>query len=414
MLRGPLVALGLLALALPAGAATDDGGSGGDAGDDFASATPVATVGRHAGSLGAGDEDWFRFFVPAGASIDIDVNVGLLTGQLQVGDAPQRLGVGLYDPSGVLLDSPLTNVGDARVTWPRALVAGEYRLALSQAFLPETTYDFCFVVDATTCATLGLRSIDLLTPLPSRHAEVLLIPPTMANPGGSETAIEYLDATLAGIRDWAPAIDAFATDYPQYAYLRELSVNVEVFDGAPQRAGYDVLILWSPYTGPVFRGVAINPWGGGILQDALCPSGTPCDAYHQLEPLVHDGGRVIVMSSFAAAPRSGQVTPDFPETADVYNVMLHEFAHTWGLGHTQTWTAAGPDLMNSPYARTFGDGDPLGDGGERSPRECITSLDLYGLAELYEWIGRGVPFEQREIFSSVPLPASVPYETYCP
>ena len=35
-------------------------------------------------------------------------------------------------------------------------------------------------------------------------------------------------------------------------------------------AGYDVIIAWSPYTGPLFRGVASNPWGGGILQDALC------------------------------------------------------------------------------------------------------------------------------------------------
>lgn len=419
----------LLALLPPAAASQDDAGSGADAGGSFAEAMLVERLGRFSGVLTEGDSDWFRFDVPQGATIDIDVDVGLTTGQLQAFDVDRRAGVALYDPHGLLLDTPISNTGDARVTWPKALIAGEYRLALTAPPLPARAYSFCFVVTGDTCASYGVRAIGLSAPLPTTHAEVLLVPPTQANPGGSETPLDYLDATLLGIHQWDLQLAAFATKYPQYAYLRQLEAHVEVFDGtcgisrgtdvsadascAPERAGYDVVIVWSPYTGPIFRGVAIDETGGGLLAQ-LCPLGLTCPLRMTLEPYVHDGARLIVMSSFAAAPRGGQVLPDFPETTDIYNVMMHEFAHTWGLGHSTTWTATyGPDLMNSPYTFTFGDGDPAGDGGERTATQCISSVDLYGMAMLYEWVGRGVRFDQRRHYGLANLPSSVPYELYC-
>jgi len=405
-----LALLPLLAL-LPQAAAANDAGTGEDAGDTFEDATAVAAAGRHHGALATGDLDWYRFPVAAGASIDIDVTIGLIVGFLQVSDVDRRVGVRLYDPHGVVLDTPVSNVGDARVTWPRALVAGDYRLALDAAFLGTRSYSFCFVVTGETCATHALRPIDLGVPLTYTHANVLLVPPTAIDPLGPQMTPDHLDAALRGIRAWQPAFEAFATDHPTYAHLRELTVHVDVFDGAPTRAGYDVLVVWAPYTGPIFRGAASSFFGGG----ALCLDTGTCALRETLEPWVHDGGRVIIMSAFAAAPRAGQVVPDLPETSDVYNVMLHEFAHTWGLGHTQTWTAGyGPDLMNSPYALVFGDGDPLGDGGERTPEQCISSLDLYGMARLYEWVGRGVPWDERLRASSTGLPGSVPYRVYCP
>jgi hypothetical protein len=69
--------------------------------------------------------------------------------------------------------------------------------------------------------------------------------------------------------------------------------------------------------------------------------------------------------------------------------------------------------MNSPYPLVFGDGDPLRDGGERTPADCISSLDLYGLARLYEWVGRSVPWESRVRASSASLPSGIAYELYC-
>lgn len=396
--------------------AAGDANSGGDAGDSFAAATLVPASGTHGGRLESADEDWYRFQVDAGDSIDIDVYAGLTTGSIQVGDANRRIGVHLYDPNGVLLDTPNTNVGDARVTWPTALVGGEYRLRFMSDFLGARYYSFCFVVDALSCATFGLRPIDLGSPLATTHAEVLLVPPMNGNTFGDETLLDYLDATMAGIHKWQDAIDAFAADYPQFAYLQELTVHVELFDGvAPQRAGYDVVIVWLPYTGPQFRGLAVTAVSPGPLYTAMCLSSGTCATWaRDIEPLVHDGSRQIFMSLFANSPRAGQVLPDYPEWSDVYNVAMHEFAHTWGLGHTQTFLQeTRADLMNSPYTEVFGDGHPISDGGERTPAGCISSLDLYGLARLYEWVGRDVDYRWRNVPSTASLPSWMPYTLYC-
>lgn len=409
-----LLATSLVAIVPPASAA-NDAGSGTDAGNTHATATPVQMLGRYYGDLAGGDVDFFKFYVEAGQQIDIDVNAGLTTGQLQVFDVDRRIGVNLYDPNGVLLDNPSTNVGDARVAWPRALLAGEYRLSLDAGQLGARSYSFCFVITGDTCASYGVRPIDLLTPLPQTHARVLLVPPSAIDPTAGHIPTEYLQAALDGIHAWDASIAQFAAQYPSYAYLSQLTSSVEVFDGAPDGVGYDVIIVWSPYTGPVFRGLAADYFGGGPLCTRFCSSNQPGNAvYQSIKPLVHDGTRLIIMSAFAAAPRGGQVTPDFPEPTDVYNVMQHEFAHTWGLGHSQTWTAEhGPDLMNSPYAHVFGDGDLLSDGGERTEAECISSLDLYGMARLYEWVGRGVAWNRRVYASSASLPSGVPYALMC-
>lgn len=400
-----------------AGAGESDAGTGADAPGSFAAAARVAPVGRFLGTLSSvQDEDWFRFEVAAGVPIDIEVGAGLVTGSLQTGDSLRRPGVHLYDPNGLLLDTPNSNIGDARVTWPAAHIAGDYRLRLDGDFLGARSYWFCFVVDGASCITPGVRPIEALTPLSTVHANVLLVPPTMSNPAGPETALDYLDATLRGIRQWDGVIDRFVAEHPQYAYLQELTVHVEVFDGvAPQRVGYDVVVVWAPYTGPIFRGLAVTFLGPGPMQSALCGWSVTCPLREQLEPYVHDSTRLIVMSQFGSAPRGGQVMPDFPEAMDVYNVAMHEFAHTWGLGHTQTYTTShGPDLMNSPYTDVFGDGHPISDGQERTPAYCVSSLDLYGMARLYEWVGQGKAYHQRTpLPATVALPAGMPYKLYC-
>jgi hypothetical protein len=243
-----------------------------------------------------------------------------------------------------------------------------------------------------------------------RHAEtrVLLVPPQHGDLGSplGPTVLDYLQATLAGLHKWEAALDAFAADHPAYAYLADISVEVEVFDVAVpvDPAGYDVVVGYVA-SGDQFRGVA-----GSVadLQRRVDQAG--------LGEQVHAPGRVILLSLLASSPRAHQEQPDFPEVNDLYSVTLHEFAHTFGLGHTATRLASGGgtfqgyDLMNSPAPFVYGDGATLGDGGERTPAACISSLDLYGMAVLYRWMPSGA---WQGSSGSVGLPGSIPYALYC-
>ena len=253
---------------------------------------------------------------------------------------------------------------------------------------------------------IGLMPIDLIFGGSLRHAltRVLLVPPThgdLGNPVDGPTVVDYLDATMRGIKMWEPIIDEFIAKYPQYSYLDNVTVEVEVFDqSVPSAAGYDVIIGYLETSGPAFRGVATQaPPDTQALIDGA-----------GLGDLIHYANRYILLSLFASAPRAGQDLPDYPEVNDLQTVVMHEFAHTWGLGHTTTWTERfGPDLMNSPYALIYGDGNPVGDGEERSHLLCHSSLDMEGLAHLYRWM----PNETWE-GSGGSKGLTLPYEWLCP
>ncbi len=258
----------------------------------------------------------------------------------------------------------------------------------------------------------GLEPIDLIFDGSLRQGEtrVALIPPThgdLSNPTNeSRNLVSYLEATLEGLFAWEPAIERFVEEYPEYAYLEDVSVTVDLFDGqVPDKAGYDIVIGYAETSGPAFRGVAIQGPANEDqeIQRQLNEAG--------LGEYAHMGHRYVLLSLFASAPRGGQEVPDYPERHEMRGVTMHEFAHVWGLGHSSAWTEAyGPDLMNSPYPFVYGDGDPLGDGGERSQPLCITTLNMYGLAHLYRWMpdGQWVSSE-----GNISLPMDMPYERYC-
>lgn len=413
MRRSIVLPLALLALvaSIPgadASHSTDDAGTGTDAGNSFETATPLPLRGAFTGQLdpGAGDaDDYYAFELPAGRAFSVAVQ---LTGTSDP--------VELLDPSGMLVDVGITqnsigvavsngftsNVSQVRVTAHRTLVAGSYRLHLQAQRSGAQTYRLCVM----NCDELQDAPIDLIFggSLPQTDTRVLLVPPThgdLGNPLGP-TAADYIDATLRGIRAWEPKLAAFADDHPAFDYLREIQVRVEIFDEADpvDPAGYDVVIGYVA-AGPAFRGVATD--ADGSVESMLRSFG--------LWDTARFSGRAIALSLYGSSPRAGQVLWDYPEVTDLENVTMHEFAHTFGLGHTTTWRAdTGWDLMNSPAPFVYGDGSPIGDGGDHTPLACLSSLDLYGMAVLYRWIPEG-QFSRSS--GSVSLPTHIPYSLYC-
>ncbi|MGH2738932.1 MAG: hypothetical protein ACRDH6_00375 [Actinomycetota bacterium] len=404
--------MSMVAIAQPAAAARqDDADSGGDAGNTFQQATEVVPFGHYDGMLdsAAGDgHDFYRFDLAEGAAVSL-----LITLSAESTDP-----ITLLDPRGVIVDvgTSVASVGISvsagftseapavRLGVHRAVVAGEYRLHLSAEQFELGDYSLCFM----NCETPQKSPIALIFggSLRNTLTRVLLIPPShgdLGNPAGP-TVVDYLDATFRGIHKWTETMDAFATDYPEFSYLRDIEIHIEVFNGVDpiDPALYDIILGYAA-AGPAFRGVAADADSGAVEQ-TIYNLGLGED--------VRFTGRAIVLSLFGSSPRAGQVLYDFPEVVDLEVVTTHEFGHTFGLGHTANWhRKLGPDLMNSPAPFIYGDGFPGGDGGERTKMKCLSSLDLYGMAILYQWIPSG-EWTPPEV-SEVNLPPEIPYEWYC-
>lgn len=397
-----------LAFAAPALATQDDAASGGDAGNTFSTSTPVQIGTQYAGALdrASGDtDDLYSFFLPEGTSASVLVDGGASTTDP----------IQLLDPDGLVVDvgTFVSNVGAAqsnafttetgvvRLAVHRARVSGHYRLHLRADRFNLTSYAFCIM----NCETPRTEPTQFIFggALKRTRTRVLLVPPThgdMSDPFGP-TVVDYLDATMRGIRRWTTAMDEFATDYPEYSYLRDIKIEVEVFDGADpvDPAGYEVILVYVA-AGPAFRGVAADV--GDDPEQIAREAGIDTVNYT---------GRYIALSLFGSAPRAGQVAYDFPEINDLEVVTIHEFGHTFGLGHTLTIDPVlGHDLMNSPAPFIYGNGSPVGDGGERTAMKCLSSLNLWGMAELYRWVPSG-QWEGTGGFGD--LPPNIPYTWYC-
>jgi hypothetical protein len=391
-------------------ASQDDAGRRRDAGNTFEVATPVRPHGFYIGRLDpqAGDRhDYYRFFLREGSAMSVLVELG----------ADPTDPVELLDPSGnpVDLGVKVASLGLAtsavftgefpqvmRLAVHRATTSGEYRLHIQSERFELEDYALCFlncegVVNAPTDLIFGGS-------LPTTGTKVLLVPPThgdLGNPSGP-TVVDYIDTTLRAIRKWNDAIKAFTADYPRYDYLRKIKIHIDIFDGVQpvDPALYDVIIGYAA-AGPAFRGVASHLDIG--LQELIADLG--------LEDSVRFTGRFIVLSLYGSSPRAGQVLYDFPEINDLEIVTMHEFGHTFGLGHTRTWhPKLGPDLMNSPAPFTYGDGFPAGDGGERTKMKCLSTINLYGMAVLYRWVPEG---KWRPSSGQAKLPKGMPYKWYC-
>ena len=396
----------------PAGAGSqNDARSGADAGDTFAKATRVKPHGFYKGRLDGdkGDaHDFYKFPVKAHSSVSVLVTLSTATTDP----------ITLLDPNGKIVDVATkvqengvsasagftSEIRAVRLTVHHALVGGQYRLHLQSDRFDLGEYELCFM----NCEKPRKAPIELIFggSLRTPDARVLLVPPShgdLGNPTGP-TVTDYIDATLRGMRTWIKALKAFANDYPQFGYLRKIDFHIEVFDGAHpvDPAGYDV-ILGYVAAGPAFRGVAGDTSTGPAVNRILEQVG--------IQDQVRYSGRVIALSLFGSSPRAGQVLYDFPELTDLEIVTTHEFGHTFGLGHTLTWhRKLGPDIMNSPAPFVYGDGFAFGDGGEHTKMKCLTSLNLYGMAQLYRWLPKG---KWEGSTGETSLPKTIPYRWYC-
>jgi hypothetical protein len=389
----------------------DDAGTRRDAGNTFEAATKVVPHGFYAGELDGtnGDaDDFYKFSLREGAamSVLVEFNGGMLSDPVTLLDpngTPIDVGTRVAG-LGVTVSSVFTGEFPTtfRLAVHKALAAGEYRLHLQAKQSAIRDYALCFL----NCEGVVKAPQDFFAggSLPTPFTKVLLIPPShgdLGNPLGP-TVLDYIDATLRGIRKWNDVIKKFTKDYPRYSYLRKIQIHIDVFDGVHpvDPALYDIVIGYAA-AGPAFRGVATDTDPG--IEDLLKQVGA--------DEHVRFTGRGIILSLFGSSPRLGQVLYDFPEVMDLEIVTSHEFGHTFGLGHTRWWDPKlGPDLMNSPATFVYGDGFPAGDGGERTKRKCLSTVNLYGLARLYRWIpsGKWVGTE-----GSVPLPKGMPYKWYC-
>jgi hypothetical protein len=338
----------------------NDARSGRDAGNTFEEATRVKPKGLYEGSLAPdkGDtDDFYKFSLKEGGFLSVligieDANTDPIT---------------LLDPSGAVIDVGTrvqgtglsaangftSEVGAVRLSVHRAVVAGDYRLHLPAAQNDVGKYTLCFM----NCEKPIDAPIELIFggSLETTDARVLMVPPShgdLGNPLGP-TVKDYLDATLRGMHRWIDALRDFAKDYPKYGYLRKIDFHIEVFDGAQpvDPAGYDV-ILGYVAAGPAFRGVAGDTGTKDAVNGILEQVGIRDQARYS--------GRVIALSLYGSSPRAGQVMWDFPEINDLEIVTLHEFGHTFGLGHTTTWDPdLGPDpsrvlILAKAYGREVG------------------------------------------------------------
>ncbi|MGH2806447.1 MAG: hypothetical protein ACRDKT_04135 [Actinomycetota bacterium] len=395
----------------PAAAQQNDGGSRKDAGNTFEEATLIKPNGPYTGRLdqAAGDtHDFFKFELEEGDSISVLIEPEASTTDpitmLDPNGAVIDVGTRLGGPSVTASAAFTSEVGSFRLAVHRAVTTGEYRLHLAAEQNDLGKYELCFM----NCERHMAQPIEMIFggSLETTDARVLLVPPThgdLGNPLGP-TVVDYMDATLRGVNGWIKQLRAFADDYPQFSYLKKIKFHIEVFDGADpvDPIGYDV-ILGYVAAGPAFRGVAGDTGTKDFVNDVLEQAG--------IRDQTRYSGRVIALSLFGSSPRAGQVAWDFPEINDLEIVTLHEFGHTFGLGHTTTWhPVLGPDLMNSPAPFIYGDGQTIGAGNERTKMKCLSSLALYGMAHLYRWVPKG---EWEGTNGTVDLPKNIPYKLYC-
>ena len=151
----------------------------------------------------------------------------------------------------------------------------------------------------------------------------------------------YVNDTLRAVGQWNNALEAYAGNYTDYAYLANLKINPRV--SSEIRPGYDLYISW------VESSISNMSDEVGLAQTFIRGDNTIINCTITLAAKTNHG---VALSA-----------------TDMQNIALHEVGHGLGLGHSN-YTG---DLMYSLYR--------LGD----SP-VAVSTLNVYGVAAVFGWM----------------------------
>ena len=175
----------------------------------------------------------------------------------------------------------------------------------------------------------------------------------------------YLNATLRGIAQWNDAIQEFASSYDNFSYLSNVHIVPTI--SYEKISGFDVYVEWNCEC----ESEALIGYSQATVESSC----------------IITNNRV----SLTAKAPSGHIMTE----VDMQNIVVHEIGHTFGLSHSNYSN----DVMYSTVEY-------------RETVKSVSSLDIYALSQIFEWITNSSQFSSTSICPEetvLILPTSISY-----